>query len=98
MHENDVPIFVNGLEKLLAEKRFDDESELALWYELEWSKRSEMHFADLTSDRENNAFWHRISYLLVLGSLYMFIALMAFIAFPLLIRIERNTRWRHAEQ
>ena len=92
MHEADAIYFLDGLEPLLEETSFRNKDAAAKWYWGEWVRRVQAYKENLETDRKHNQFWNHVSFLLVMGSLYLFIGLMSFIAFPLVIRIERNTR------
>ncbi|MCO6043297.1 hypothetical protein NG895_05205 [Aeoliella sp. ICT_H6.2] len=92
LEQSEMKEFTSGLKLLLDADNSTSKRSAAIWYAMEYAERKRAREIDLSLDRTNNQFWNRATFLLVMGSLYLFIALMSFIAFPLLIRIERNTR------
>lgn len=84
--------FLTSLESLLDTQGKYDKDEAAQWITFTFVERIDSHANDLKSDRKHNAFLNQVSLAMAVGSLYLFLGLMAFVAFPLLIRIERNTR------
>ncbi|TWT33911.1 hypothetical protein KOR34_37470 [Posidoniimonas corsicana] len=81
-----------GLDDLLPRIPAGSRDKAAVYFCQQFCDRCEAYDNDLASDSLSNAGTYALSITFLTATLYFFFALMAFIAFPLLIKIERNTK------
>lgn len=84
--------YLKSLDQFMSSAGAKVADESLFWFSVHYLKRYRERQADLEADREFNERMSQRSGWMLMAALYLFIGLMSFIAFPLLIRIERNTR------